>query len=81
VEGKEHLLVALAALHDVAPEAFGDPGFYRALQETQPTFGARAIPPEVHEAWREHSRKFSESLPPVEHLHAFQRLSGSVKMR
>lgn len=81
VEGKEHLLVALAALHDVAPEAFGDPGFYRALQETQPTFGARAIPPEVHEAWREHARKFSESHPPVEHLHAFQRLSGSVKMR
>jgi hypothetical protein len=81
VGGKEHLLVALAALHDVAPEALGDPGFYCALQDNQSTFGARPIPAEVLKAWRKHAQKFDEGPPLVEHLHAFQRLSGSVKMR
>ncbi len=74
MEEKEHLLVALAALHDVAPEAIGRQDFHRALQEPQ-------LPSEVKEAWRAHCQKFQEGPPPMEHVHTFQRLSGSVKMR
>jgi len=81
MEGKEHLLVALAALHDVAPESLGRLDFYRALQEPHSTFGAWPIPSEVKEAWRTHAQKFQEEAPPLEELHAFQRLSGSVTMR
>ncbi|WP_309892155.1 P-loop NTPase fold protein [Archangium sp.] len=81
VEEKEYLLVALAALHDVAPEAIGEPGFYRALREKDSAFWAQPIPSEVYEAWQVHALKFNELVPPKEHLHAFQRLSGSVKMR
>jgi photosystem II stability/assembly factor-like uncharacterized protein len=74
MEEKEHLLVALAALHDVAPEAIGRLDFHRALQEPR-------LPSEVKEAWRAHCQKFQDGPPPLEDLHAFQRLSGSVKMR
>jgi len=80
VEGKEHQLVALAALHEVVPEALGTRSFYFALQGT-PQILPFQIPLEVKEAWRAHAQKFHEGPPPEEDVHAFQRLSGSVKMR
>ncbi|HEX8826291.1 MAG TPA: P-loop NTPase fold protein [Archangium sp.] len=79
--GLEHHWVAFAALHEFAPEALTDPGFYLALQEEKPTYCALPIPPEVHASWRAHLRHFNEGPPPAEALHSFQRLSGSVKVQ
>lgn len=78
---REHLLVALATLHEVAPEVVADPGFYQALQQRAERYGALSIPAEVHAAWARHAERFGSEPPPPEELETFVRLTGSVQVR
>jgi photosystem II stability/assembly factor-like uncharacterized protein len=78
---REHLLVALATLHEVAPEVVADAGFYQALQERAERYGALSIPPAVHAAWGRYAERFGSEPPPPEELETFVRLTGSVQVR